>query len=956
MYSSFARRATAGLVLVSVFSIPAPDLCGQSSMLERDVEFVRALAKNLGFIGLAQEETNRLQRVYQDSDQFPHVAQLGVEISLVGAKLFANRERQRTLFRDAIDRCKELLEAHPEGTVAQAARLTLGDACYEYGRFLVDELDLAREQSPELVPSLELEAAEIFRAGVDACEIAMRELRPEIDTNADKRLLYGVTWLRKGVLLREHGRAVRRDRTALCAFAKNTLEELIFEWGEETALGLRGLFDYAQCDEVLGNPDDAADLYTDTIEQLITSLDQSDELGLTAQSEAFLFEMMQEIYDRMATLLFESGQTEEVLATAEEFRTRLREIGDAGADVFETAHERYGHSLFLTEARAQAESGQPDQVSAALAMVKRINEQHPNDIVGLKAKAVLKGILAAQTRMVSGALLFEVAKGEFQNENHEEAIRGLKRALGSMTDAERNEHGLESYFLIGRSYRLQERYLEAVLAMQKGLQNHGTGGGAMAQDLADRLDRTMRTLRRVTKNDTNFDDLNNQVLSVVAAMGGVASANQMHWNRGGQHQSEGNFTSAAQSYASITDEFLRYDLAQSRLAIAQRSNRDYADARRTIREFRNYTLATAVPDNRPDLTNVRNQALAEMAYAEAFMAYNEATGSEAAGTKKDLTRYPAVIELFQTFIADNARSGSNFLPRSYDILGRLHAEIGEMALAEEAYRNLRQVDTGKTLLSTLSTVIFSAYRTQIENLMKEGTDPDTLVELRLVRSKALALGKEYASTAPAPSYGMLYNSVREAEALEQWTDVDDLARQTIDRYGSNPEYSSRVDRFIRPSVGMAALQQRRFQQAYDMLSAAAVASPNNYPVKRLIALSLGGWLDFDDLSNPDEVFGLERPDEAYEVYWGDYRSYGVNPQRARKYELAWYEFHWECYWFARNAAQKDSVYADRANPLYNIAKSTDNFDTLLSLDTVLWQKFTRYPPRNLPRPTPEENR
>ena len=70
-----------------------------------------------------------------------------------------------------------------------------------------------------------------------------------------------------------------------------------------------------------------------------------------------------------------------------------------------------------------------------------------------------------------------------------------------------------------------------------------------------------------------------------------------------------------------------------------------------------------------------------------------------------------------------------------------------MALAEEAYRNLRQVDAGKTLLSTLSTVIFSAYRTQIENLIRQGTDPETLVELQRVRSKALAIGKEYASTA-----------------------------------------------------------------------------------------------------------------------------------------------------------------------------------------------------------------
>ena len=91
MYSWLARRTLVGLALISVFSISST-LPGQSSKVERDVAFVRALAKDLGFISLAQEETNRLQRVYEASNDFQHVAQLGIEIS-------PSRTRESTAMR-----------------------------------------------------------------------------------------------------------------------------------------------------------------------------------------------------------------------------------------------------------------------------------------------------------------------------------------------------------------------------------------------------------------------------------------------------------------------------------------------------------------------------------------------------------------------------------------------------------------------------------------------------------------------------------------------------------------------------------------------------------------------------------------------------------------------------------------------------------------------------------------
>ena len=335
-----------------------------------------------------------------------------------------------------------------------------------------------------------------------------------------------------------------------------------------------------------------------------------------------------------------------------------------------------------------------------------------------------------------------------------------------------------------------------------------------------------------------------------------------------------------------------------------------------------------------------------MAYTEAYMLYNEATGNEEAGTDNDLTRYPAVIQAFQSFVAEHSKTGPNFLGRAHDILGRLHTEIGELALAEEAYGNLRQVDTAKTLLPMLGTVLFTAYRNEIENWQRQGTDPEALQALEQVRRKALNLGLEYAHTAALPSYGMLYNSIRIAEALEDWQTLDHLARRAIDLYGENPDYARRVDAFVRPAVARVALHGRKFQVAYHMLVAAEEAIPANYPVKRLLALTLGGWLEFDAVGNPVAVLGLERPDEAYVIYWTKYRLYALSPRRVGRFSLEWYAFHWEAYWFALQASPMDSAFADRARAIYNIARSTDDFahlrDDLGPEGRVLWQKFTRY--------------
>jgi hypothetical protein len=232
-------------ILAVALALAGSTLRAQSDpTLDREIAFIRSLARDLRFINLAQEESDRLLRERKNPSEAKKVAQLGIEISLFGAKALNNREQQRTFFKEALDRSKTLAEQGGEGSLDAAA--VLADAAYEYGRFLVEDIEMARVQEPDKVKALEDEAAAIFQLGRDTCDRVINELAGPAANNEEIRLRRHLTWLRKGVLLRENARAVRKDRDYLADLSRRTLEDLVMDAGEETLLGMLGLFEMSQ--------------------------------------------------------------------------------------------------------------------------------------------------------------------------------------------------------------------------------------------------------------------------------------------------------------------------------------------------------------------------------------------------------------------------------------------------------------------------------------------------------------------------------------------------------------------------------------------------------------------------------------------------------------------------------------------------------------------------------------
>ncbi|MBI5849517.1 MAG: hypothetical protein HZB39_00535 [Planctomycetes bacterium] len=934
-------RSACGLLLTGIVPLAAQ----QTSALDREVEFVRRLAADLGFIALANGQVDVMQKKYRDSDDFKRIQQLGIDISLLGARADPRPEERRRLFKEAVERSREFVDHYRDDPVADQARRTLLEASFDYGRFLVDELEVEAVEHPEKLPDLRKTASEVFQGGIEAATQVMTRLevkRREEGSPAQRS--YYASWLYKAMLQREFaGVAEERDRKTVADMARETFEELILAVGEETLLGQRSWFEMAKLGEVLGNQEDAFRDYESTIETIRTSLD-SEELELPEDIRELMINLMQEAYDRAADTLFALGRIDDVLALCTLFREELKKLGgEENTDIFEVAHARYGHPVFLTEARAMAESGKAELLAGALALVQRINDAHPSDMIGVRAKRALREILEGGAT-VNGTLLFEVAKGAHQEREFERAIRGFKRAYGAMTDDERKKLGLETWTTVATDFGLQKRYLEATLAAMKGLEDHGSDGGAV-EVATEALEKAWNAFVRDAKEATpDTRAIGDKVSALLKTFGGAGSQSKQLFRDAARLANENKYAEAAADYEQIQKGTPEYEPAQAMLVQMWQRAGDFAKARAAVQRYRDWlqTPEAALPSDRRELADARENALTTIDFFASFLDYLEASGT--VGGKKDPTRYEAIIANLKVFIDGRGMRDKSLAARCWDMTARLQAELGQLAKAEEGYRTVRSLDPNSPIVPALATAVFKAHYDQVKAIE---TEMEALVtrkapeaefapvqrRLEAARRAALAMVVDYATNSASPAYDILYTGVSIGAKLADWPTVERLGRKTIELFGEQAATKEKVEMWILPNVGEAMMRQRKFREAVEMLSTAEKVRPDNYPLKRLLSLAQGGWFYFDpQTGNPLEEPALDDPAPAYDRYYAEYQKYALNPQRGvQKFSLEWYEFQLEAFMLAKRAGRKDQKYKGYSESIYRTAKATDEFLTLENL-------------------------
>ena len=285
------------------------------------------------------------------------------------------------------------------------------------------------------------------------------------------------------------------------------------------------------------------------------------------------------------------------------------------------------------------------------------------------------------------------------------------------------------------------------------------------------------------------------------------------------------------------------------------------------------------------------------------------------------------------------------MPKVHEVLGHAYLEMGEETKASERYTKLKALGESRPdAHKALGALMFETYFGRAKALQAQVVakpDPKTQDQLTATRRKALDIGLDYANTVGKPQYGILYNSMRLAEGLRAWPSCEKAAERILKLYGEKKFASLRQ---VKPLLGYAILRQPgRMQEALEVLSLAEKElkpeeggrkSGGYFEVQRYQALALGGWPSFDkDGIQYDPNPGLGKPDKAYDIYWfdRDFRKFMLHSQRNPKYSLGWYEYHLEVYYFAKAAQRINDKFKQRAQTLYNIARSTDDFATLKAL-------------------------
>jgi len=922
---------TVALVAITTF---LPTLAAQSPKLANDIKFIRGLVSDLRFIDLAQYEVAGLKKTYQDSGDFKLVSQLDIEVALQGAKRHPERKARRNLYKTALQQSSDFIERYATEDVAMDARTTLADACIEFGSFLNEELDIARDEAPDSVKELEEEAASVFQQGknaAQACQNAFSEKGRRIDAF--------VAWMRRGILLREHGRAVKADREYLTQQATEVFEELILDVGEETILGQRALFEMSKIEEVRGDFDAAISSYNDAIDAIYESL-SSEDIQLPESVMRMMFTMMQEVFDRKASICLKQGKGGEVLATVKLCDERIKEFETVG-------HPEFYDSLLLSKAQVRSNSGSQNEVSEALKEAQAINERHPNDFVGIKAKNLIRSIMSKSASLVTGDLLLEVATGDYQLKKYDLAIAGFKRALNGMDVEGKKNLGFNCWEKIGRSNERMQRYLEAAIAFSRAVEDHGADMAASDDpNASDKLKAVVRKaascisrVETASGKDPVFGTLRIKIDDQLA-MHDKDIATARDYVEGLKAKIAGDFDTAVARFDAVQENFAKYELARGHsIECLFRANK-FAQSQAKIAELREYVAKTPLEEDQREKRGYRPQALAWAHYTEGRILYETARGADG---KTDLSKFNGVEKHFLEFETQHSKNAQTQMVKVHEMLGHAYIEMGEDAKATTRYNELKEL--GATLADAhkfLGIKMFNAFTNRVRaldtelKLLVEGKKDTnaTAQKLSAARQLALKMGDDYAKSIGKPSYALLYGTMRLAEREEEWAKCEKMAERILKLY---PNGSQKSYRQVKPLLGFALLRQSgRMQEALDILSKAeeqlvqGTKKAAYYHVRHFQALAKGGWPTFDkDGINYQPNRGLGKPSEAYSIMWGkEYKKFALNSNRVEKYSLGWYQFYLEVYYFARQAQGEDDKFKTRAATLYRIASSTDNFATL----------------------------
>ncbi len=945
-----------------LLSFIAPPLLGQNEAkkeaIQQEVTFIRKLAKDWGFVDLAKDALNQFRKDSSGALDDQLLAQLEAEILYLGARRIPDLDRRRQVLKKALQKFEDYLAQYGREQGAQEVLYNLGEACEFFGDYLRQAQEA--EKDPDKRKTLQEELIQVYTKGIQACNDLMDRTEEKREESPKARLYYYRSWLRKGVLQREWGRVVPQDRTIKVKEAVATLEDMVLEAGEETPLGMIGLLEISQCQDVLGDTEMAISQFNDTLEIVSERLRDQDNPVTPAQG-ALLFNILERAYVKTTEVLLREGKTKDVLKHLVNFKKISKEFErDPSFNL--------GDQILLNGAQALVDTGSQQNINQALDTARNVARRHPTDFIGLKAKELIKQILTVAGGNISAEALYQAASGDFQSEKNRQAIEGFKKVLASLkTEEEKTKYGLRSWGKMGDAFRRQGRLIEAFYAFKQGLKQFRHTDEAFASVLVDRLVGVIRLKKKMTK-DPFFKTLEEEANRIAVSTGGK-SKNRILWNKVQTALDGKDPKKALIPLNQIGKDFLRYDLVPVYKAIVHYKLKDFATARKELKQFLKYVKDpyNKLPPSEAPRISVREIAVGQARFYLGLMDAEEALGTgKMAGHKPNPTKLKNVIEAFRGFrekykgntsMASFAQLASFYLVRGY-------VGLEQIETAELEYQRFSKDFPKSPQLSQTAMILFTARDRRVSAIRKEmaaikkklAKDPaaeknwhEIQKQFKLGVLKTLSFARTYLQIEKSPDYALLRKAAKLASEIKDWDQAELFLQKIVSVFGNSPKEKDKINKFIKPELAQILLRKMEFRKALKLLDDALKLRPKSYKLKLLKARALGGWIEMDPDGRIVNPGGMERFEEAYKLLWGEkgYRRF-IQSKRVKKYSLVWYRFYLDCLDMALKASRKgNSDYLDFAKSLFNIANSTDDFETLKGLGAEgkkLYRLFLRLKP------------
>ncbi len=948
-------KRTMILGLAGVLLLAGAPARTQKKAIAREIEFAKGLASEFGFVGLGNQVLeDLLKRKDLSPEDIDRINLEKCDLLIQAARAMPKVEKKIQYYEEATAKIEDVLSRFKGKDIANQARMLYAKAALNYGQVISALIEEATD--PQKKEELRLKADKIYRGAIKACNDAKSALEEARRTDPQAKNSYYLAWMHLGELQKAWATVAQNEtqRKTRLEMAKDTLENFIYEVGDDTPAGAHCLILYAQCSEMEGNVEDALSDFAgtkDSIWDTLTSKDNPPDPNIVP----ILVTVMEEAYYNQIRLLNKLQKTDEAIKAGEEMIARMSQLKDVKPS------KPYGLLARLEYAKALVASGVPALLQKSLKVCKEVADLAGTSYIRTEAQKLINHILTIQQGQVAldPDLLYQAAEGSFRSGNPFKALANVKKTLRNLKTAEqKTKYGLKTYKLLGRILTDLGRLADASYAYGTGCELFGRlDSGANYQNLVK--DVAVRCQQVASVFKARLPAASKSMAQPL--MDYSARIIQIYFPGAGDYinltaakdlLSKKEYDRALAKLALIKQTSDYYEEALVTKAKVYMEKKDYATAKRILKDY----LEKYIPAHQNlqgKAASIRTNMEPMAWYYLGLMAYKEAMGeAPPPANKPDPSKWKEVLRIFERMPKAYAYN-SSFVELGWYYTGVAYTAMGRLKKAQEAYKNLKAAKKNSKLIPYLALDIFRAHLNRIRKYEKTRKLPKGTLENAY--KEALAFADEYIKGNPLPQYAVLYESFNFALNLgdqEKALKLYDLLEKF---YGKNPKYTRKILKFVKPRVAEILQKMGDFNRAKPIVEELLAAYKKGrwpLPVLWLGVFEYGGWLEVDGV-RVKEILGLNQPLKALEPPLELMPTlYRTVQAPESKFSLQWYAIVAEYTYLAYRAGLKDSKWFNEARTYLKVAMSIDNFEGVKTAPYLLKGKEKAF----FDRLSPEEKK